>query len=283
MRFAIDVPNSGKYGDPSVLVDLAVLAEESGWDGFFVWDHLVSGGRSPVADTWTVLAAIAVKTSRLRIGPMVTPLARRRPWIVARQAATLDRLSNGRVILGAGLGQFSVKEFGAFGDEPDPRVRAELLDESLQIVSGLWSGESFHFAGKHHRVDKTTFRPTPVQEPRIPIWIAGRWPNKAPLRRAARWDGAFVIPEKAGLADEMPVDATAELIDDVTARRGADPGTDFDFIHAGFLTGDAESDRAKALAYGDVGVTWWLEHVYPSRMTPTRLRAFTALGPPVMA
>lgn len=278
MRFALDVPNSGKYGDPSTLVDLAVTAEESGWDGFFLWDHLVSGGRSHVADTWTVLAAIAANTSRLRIGPMITPLARRRPWIVARQAATLDQLSNGRLILGVGLGQFGDKEFAAFGDEARPATRAELLDESLAIISGLWSGEPFEFHGRHHHVDTTGFRPTPVQEPRIPIWIAGRWPNKAPLRRAARWDGAFVIPDKAGLTDEMSTDATADMIDYVNARRT--PGAPFDFVHAGFSTGDPTTDRAKVQEYGDVGVTWWLEHVYASRMTPARLRAFASHGPP---
>lgn len=278
MKFALDVPNSGKYGDPSTLVDLAVIAEESGWDGFFVWDHLVSGGRSQVADTWTVLAAIAATTSRLRIGPMITPLARRRPWVVARQAATLDRLSNGRLVLGAGLGQFSAKEFAAFGDEADPAVRGELLDESLAIISGLWSGEPFEFRGRHHRVRTTSFRPTPVQQPRIPIWIAGRWPNKAPLRRAAEWDGAFVIPEQAGLTDEMPTDATADMIDYVNARRA--PGAPFDFAHAGFSSGDRVADAAKVRQYGDVGVTWWLEHIFPSRMTPAKLRAFTAMGPP---
>ncbi len=278
MRFALDVPNSGKYSDPSTLVDLAITAEESGWDGFFVWDHLVSGGKSPVADTWTVLAAIAATTSSIRIGPMVTPLARRRPWIVARQAATLDRLSAGRVILGVGLGRSSEKEFAAFGDEADPSVRAELLDESLDIVTGLWRGEPFEFTGRHHRIKKATFRPTPVQQPRIPIWVAAMWPHTAPLRRAARFDGAFVIPARAGLTDEMAVDATADMIEYVSARRTSKRS--FDYAHAGFLTGEAESDATKVQAYRDVGVTWWLEHVPASRMSPSKLRSFARNGPP---
>lgn len=281
MKFALDVPNSGKYGDPSTLVDLAVTAEESGWDGFFVWDHLVSGGKSPVADTWTVLAAVAANTSSLRIGPMITPLARRRPWVVARQAATMDHLSAGRLVLGVGLGQFSDKEFAAFGDQGDPTVRAELLDESLAILAGLWSGEPFEFDGRHHRVRTTVFRPPPVQRPRIPIWVAARWPNKAPLRRAAEWDGAFVIPAKAGLTDEMPVSATRDMIEYVRRHRTADGP--FEFAHAGFLTGDADTDAAKVKGYRKVGVTWWLEHVYASRMTPTKLRAVVRNGPPCAA
>jgi alkanesulfonate monooxygenase SsuD/methylene tetrahydromethanopterin reductase-like flavin-dependent oxidoreductase (luciferase family) len=277
MKFALDVPNSGKYGDPSTLVALAVTAEESGWDGFFIWDHLVSGGRSPVADTWTVLAAIAANTSRIRIGPMITPLARRRPWIVARQAATLDQLSEGRLILGVGLGQFSEKEFAAFGDEADPVVRGEMLDESLAILTGLLSGDAFEFTGRHHRVRKTIFRPAPVQ-PRIPIWVAGRWPNKAPLHRAAQRDGAFIIPRKAGLTGEMSIEETADMIEYLAARRT--PGASFDHAHAGFLTGETGEDAAKVKKYGEAGVAWWLEHIYASRMNPAKLRAFTRKGPP---
>ncbi len=281
MRFGIDVTNSGRYADPALLVDLAVEAEASGWDGFFVWDHLVSGGRSPVTDPRTVLAAIAARTSALRLGPMVTPLARRRPWVVARQAAALDHLSGGRAVLGVGLGHFSDKEFGGFGDESSPRVRGELLDESLEILAGLWSGEPFGFAGEHHRIATTTFRPTPVQQPRIPIWVGGRWPNTAPMRRAARWDGAFAIPARSGLTEALSPESTSEMISYVAEHRCADGP--FDYVHAGFLTGDPETDAAAVQSYGDLGVTWWLEQVSASRMSPSKLRTFIRRGPPAVA
>ncbi|MCP4087481.1 MAG: LLM class flavin-dependent oxidoreductase [Actinomycetia bacterium] len=279
MKFALDVPNSGKYADPALLVELAVEAERCGWDGFFVWDHVVSGGRSPVNDPWSVLAAIASSTTTIRIGPMVTPLARRRPWIIARQAVTVDHLSRGRLILGVGLGQFSDKEFGAFGDEADPKRRAEMLDEALAIVSGLWTGEPFRFTGYHFKVAKTTFRPTPVQEPRIPIWVGGRWPNKAPMRRAASWDGAFAIPATSGLSDELSPAETADLIAYVTDHRTAEGP--FDFVHAGFLSGDSDVDASRARAFADLGVTWWLEQITSSRMTPAKLRTLIRRGPPL--
>lgn len=278
MKFALGVTNSGKYADPALLVDLAVESEGCGWDGFFVWDHVVSGGRSPVTDPWTVLAAIAASTTRLRLGPMVTPLARRRPWIVARQAVALDHLSHGRLILGVGLGQFSDKEFGAFGDETDPKRRSKMLDESLEILAGLWTGEPYGFAGEHYRVAKTTFRPTPVQEPRIPIWVGGRWPNKPPMRRAARWDGAFAMPATAGLSDALSLGATADVISYVAEHRTTQGP--FDYVHADFLTGDSDVDESRAQEYADLGVTWWLEQINPSRMTPTKLRSLIRRGPP---
>jgi len=278
MKFALDVPNSGKYGDPKVLVDLAVEAESSGWDGFFIWDHLVSGGRSPVIDTWTVLPAIAGATKQIRFGPMVTPLARRRPWIIARQAATLDRLSDGRLIIGVGLGQFSKKEFGVFGDEPDPVARGELLDESLDIIAGLWSGEPFAYDGRHFHLSRSVFRPVPVQVPRVPVWVGGRWPNKAPMRRAARWDGAFAIPAEGGLSDEMTAEETGQMITYVNDHRTT--AYEFEFVHAGLLTGHHDVDALKVEAYAEVGTTWWLEQIYSSRMTPAKLAAFIRQGPP---
>lgn len=166
MQFGLDVPTTGEYADPRTLADLAAEAEDAGWDGFFVWDVLLS--REGAADVWVALAAIAMKTARVRIGTMVTPLARRRPWLVARAAASLDTLSNGRMVLGAGLG-FNARDFAPFGEEFDARVRAERLDEALEIVAGLWSGEPFSYTGEHHHLDEVTMLPRPVQSPRVPI------------------------------------------------------------------------------------------------------------------
>ncbi len=195
MRIGLNMPNFAEFADPAVAVSLAVEAERAGWDGMFIWDHINIFGEMPVplADPWVLLAAMAQATRKIAIGPMVTPLPRRRPWVLARQTATLDRLSNGRLVMGVGLGLPADTEFAAFGEDPDIRVRAEKLDEGLEILTGLWSGEPFEFSGQHYNVARTRFAPTPVQMPRPPIIVAGTWPRQAPLRRAARWDGYFPL------------------------------------------------------------------------------------------
>jgi len=191
MRYAVNVPNFAEYADVRAAAALAAEAEAAGWDGFFVWDHIVFAKeqRLPVADPWILLAAVALATERLRLGPMVTPLARRRPWKVARETVTLDHLSGGRLILGVGLGTPAADEYGAFGEPTDPRVRAAMLDEALEVLTLLWSGETVSFHGEHFRLDEVAFRPTPVQRPRIPIFVAGAWPRPPPRRRAVRGDG----------------------------------------------------------------------------------------------
>jgi alkanesulfonate monooxygenase SsuD/methylene tetrahydromethanopterin reductase-like flavin-dependent oxidoreductase (luciferase family) len=165
--------------DPRILAELAALAEGRGWHGFFLWDHIrYRPPTEAVADPWIALTAVALATQRLRIGPLVTPLARRRMQKLARETATLDLVSDGRLTLGVGLGGDRNGEFEPFGDPADPRERARLLDEGLEQLDRYWSAE---------------FKPPPVQRPRIPVWVAGRWPNRRPLRRAARWDGFFPI------------------------------------------------------------------------------------------
>ncbi|MBO0838575.1 MAG: LLM class flavin-dependent oxidoreductase [Actinobacteria bacterium] len=179
----------GELADPRVVARLAARAEERGWDGFFVWDHIVY--RAPVravADPWVTLAAVACATSRVRIGALVTPLSRRRVHKVARETVTLDLLSSGRLVFGAGLGSPRNDELEPFGEVADPRERARLLDRGLDALAGYWAGE---------------FEPVPVQRPRPPVWIAGEWPNRRPVRRALRWDGLFPIglPGPAELAE----------------------------------------------------------------------------------
>ena len=260
MRYGIDVPTFGPYSDVHTLVALARDAERAGWDGFFTWDDIASGAE-PLADPWIALAAVAMSTSRVRLGPMVTPLARRRPWKVAREAVSLDHLSGGRLTLGVGLGE-GAGQFDDFGEEADPRVRAQMLDEALDVLDGLWRGEAFHFSGAHYVVKGAVFTPRPVQQPRIPIWVAGRWPNKAPFRRAARWDGVFPISRDLPLSEQLsPAQMRDTLAYTAAHRERAAP---FDAVHAGITPGkDRAADAAFVAQYAEVGVTWWLEQINP--------------------
>ena len=196
MRYGISVPN---FGIPAHLVELGHATEHAGWDGFFLWDHMLVDADDPfpINDPWVVLGAIAQTTERVRLGTLVTPVARRRPWKLARETVTLDHLSGGRAVLGVGLGEPGDAEFGAFGEPTDDRFRAERLDEGLEVLFGLWSGERFSFKGEHLTVDGATFLPRPVQSPRIPVWVAVVWPNRGPLRHAARCDGVAPIPPRS--------------------------------------------------------------------------------------
>ena len=191
VKHGVDFPPFEEFADPRFMAELAYEAEQAGWDGVFTWDHVWLGMKEPFADPWVALSAVAMRTERVRIGAMVTPLARRRPWQVARATVSLDHLSDGRLIFGAGLGSPPDTEFGVFGEETDRKIRARKLDEGLDVLAGLWSGEPFSYEGEEYRIDDVTFLPKPMQQPRIPVWVGGQWPNRAPFRRAARWDGAF--------------------------------------------------------------------------------------------
>jgi alkanesulfonate monooxygenase SsuD/methylene tetrahydromethanopterin reductase-like flavin-dependent oxidoreductase (luciferase family) len=278
VRFAIDLPNHGEFGDPALSLDLAIEAEAAGWDGFFLWDHLISGSRSPVTDPWVVMSAMAVRTERIRFGPMVTPLARRRMTKLARETVALDHLSGGRLIMGVGLGANDESEFEAFGDAGDPVSRGRILDESLEVLADLWSGEAVAFEGEHLHVKAAGFLPAPLQQPRIPIWVAGLWPNKRPMRRAAAWDGAFPIDVGGDLTQQLSLERMAEAIAFVREYRKVD--APFDVAHAGLMSGDRDRDIETAASYAEIGVTWWLEHVYPGRMTANQLRHLIREGPP---
>jgi alkanesulfonate monooxygenase SsuD/methylene tetrahydromethanopterin reductase-like flavin-dependent oxidoreductase (luciferase family) len=192
MRFGVYVPTFGEY-DVDTLAQLAREAEAAGWDGFFIWDHLAwtPNEGHDLADTTVALTAIALATERVRFGALVTPLARRRPWKLAKETATLDRLSGGRLVVGAGLG--AQRDIAPFGDGGPPAQLAARLDEGLDLLAALWSGQPVSHAGKHFRVHDAVLRPAPLQQPRIPIWIAGFWPNRPPFRRAARIDGALPL------------------------------------------------------------------------------------------
>ena len=277
MRYAIGVPNIGRFADPGALVALAGDAEAAGWDGFFVWDHMTH--RRPwqsIVDPWIVLGAVATTTQRLRIGAMVTPLPRRRPWKVARETATLDVLSGGRLVVGVGLGAPS-EEFRAFGEDDDARVRGEKLDESLEIITGLWNGQPFTFHGRHYSITDVQFTPVPIQRPRVPIWVAGRWPNRRPFRRAARWDGVFPTLAGAPPRATMPPEQLAEVIAYARRHRAGDDPID------AAIEGESPPGRAGANVvepYGEVGLTWWIEALSRVQGSLQDVRARVRDGPP---
>jgi alkanesulfonate monooxygenase SsuD/methylene tetrahydromethanopterin reductase-like flavin-dependent oxidoreductase (luciferase family) len=276
------LPNVREYADPRVLLDLAAEAEEAGWDGAFLWDHIArEEDRSvPATDPWIAAAAMAVRTQRLRLGIMVTPLARRRPWKVAREAVALDMLSGGRFTLGVGLGGGAQAEFAAFGESPDPRVRAELLDEGLAILDGLWSGEPFTFEGTHYSVTGAQFTPRSAQEPRVPVWVAGRWPKRRPFRRAARWDGLFPVFEGVG-AGEMATPAQLAEAVAYTLGEREDADRAFDVAMECVSAGeDPAADAALAATYADAGLTWWVEALGWFRGTLEAMRERIRRGPP---
>ena len=257
MRCALFIPLFGELSEPSVAVELTVAAERHGWDGMFVWDHvLYRDGVDHLADPWVVLAAMAAATERIALGPMVTPPARRRPQVLARQAATLDRLSGGRLIFGAGLGGDPGGELTAFDEELDPKERARLLDERLELLDCWWQGEA---------ALGVRLLPRPVQQPRIPIWLASRYPFKGPVRRAARWDGWFPI----GL--EQPEQLVELLV--VAREAGADVGGTF----AVAVQGLASEDPAP---WVDAGATWWLVRFEPWKPTADEVLAAIVAGPP---
>ena len=277
MKHGIFLPPFGELADPRRVARLAADAEQAGWDGIYLWDHMLAVPGMAVAEAWTTMAAIAMATSRLRLGAMVTPLARRRPWVLARQVATLDQLSGGRLVVGIGLGDDGWREFSAFGDETAPRVRGELLDESLEILQGLLTGNALLHAGRHFAIDASPMLPTPVQDP-VPIWAAVRWPNRKPLARAARLQGCFPIFPNAG---SRPAPPPADLIVQVRAELtglGAARSLDVAVCCALHLLPEAER-RPAAATLADAGVTWLLEAFAPGQ-DAAEVEAYVHGGPP---
>ena len=257
MRRGLAVPNFAQ--DPADLIELGAEAERAGFDGFFLWDHIVfsnSGDGPPIVDPWLVLAAVATRTSRIRLGTMITPVPRRRPWQLARQTATLDVLSGGRLILGVGIGSPAYGDFGIFHEPTGDRERAELLDEGLAILDGLWSGETFSYAGTHYTVDPVRFAPRPLQRPRIPVWVGGVLPATRPVARAARWDGMVPIRYAGGrLTPVSPADIAAIRAQFAVTR----PAGTADFVVWADVAEDPGAAAGVIAPYEAAGATWWLE------------------------
>ncbi len=285
MRYGLILPNAGAWGDARSLAELAYLAEETGWDGFFLEDYLFWHGRQdiPTYDPWIALAAISMQTEKIHLGTMVTALPRRRPWKVAREAVTLDHLSNGRLILGVGAGDTSVfihdPSFTQFGESADPRQRGRMLDEALEIIAGLWSGRPFSDQGRYYRVNEVTCLPCPLQIPRIPIWIGGGWPLKGPSQRATRWDGSCLYKY---VPDDPEADWTPEDVRRLKAlvereRSGQIP---FDIALGGRTRGsDWERDRALIGSLAEAGATWWIEMIPPQTGSIKTVRKHIERGP----
>ena len=277
MKHGIDIPPFEEFADPRFMAEVAYEAEQSGWDAVFTWDHVWLGMKEPFVDPWVALSAVAMRTERIRLGAMVTPLARRRPWQVARETVSLDHLSNGRLIFGVGLGGPPDAEFAAFGEETDNRIRARKLDEGLDVLTGLWSGESFSYEGQQYRIDDVTFLPTPVQQPRIPVWVGGQWPNRAPFRRAARWDGAFPISNNG----QTPItpDALRDIGELIAQHRTSDGP--FDMVAGtGNLMGDPSELVDRVAGLEEVGLTWAVYGFGPWSGRMEECRERLRQGPP---
>jgi alkanesulfonate monooxygenase SsuD/methylene tetrahydromethanopterin reductase-like flavin-dependent oxidoreductase (luciferase family) len=275
-NFGIYIANYGITNDPQDYIELAILSENIGWDGFFLWDHVFfsSNKTQPFLDPWILLSAIAVKTKRIKLGTTVTPLARRRPWIVAKEVSTLDHLSKGRIILGVGLGAES--DFSNFGENTDPLIRSKKLDESLQILNGLWANKPFTFKGKYFNIKEVDFFPKPFQE-KIPIWVGGNWPNKKPFQRAAQYDGVF--PLKAGSDDALSPNEYSEIIKYIKQRRSSVDSYDIikPFISTGLKKEDDWSFKTNFL---NIGITWFVELIYPGRDSLDNIKKIISRGPP---
>jgi alkanesulfonate monooxygenase SsuD/methylene tetrahydromethanopterin reductase-like flavin-dependent oxidoreductase (luciferase family) len=279
MRFGVSFSTIGPYSDPRLLAGLAHEAEDAGWDGCFVWDHIQVGWPDTVCDPWVALTAIVLATERMRVGTLVTPVYRRHPWKLARETVTLDHLSGGRLIFGVGLGSDLFGEITAFGGPLDDRVRAAMMDEGLAIITGLWGGEPFSYAGTYFSVNNTSFTPRPLQQPRIPIWVGGTWPRRPPFRRAARYDG--VIPVTGDIRSALSPPQLKELIDYVAQQRSGQAQAPFDVVYSANSPGESAEQALEVVAqYAAAGATWWLESMLPWQRSPQQARERIHRGPP---
>jgi alkanesulfonate monooxygenase SsuD/methylene tetrahydromethanopterin reductase-like flavin-dependent oxidoreductase (luciferase family) len=264
------------YGDARAAAELAALAEEHGWDGFFVWESIWG------IDAWAMLAAAAMTTERIRLGTMLTPLPRRKPWDVAGQTSTVDNLSNGRVTLAVGLGVAGDDRFWLFEDDPGRKVRAELMDESLEMLQHLWRDQPFEYAGKHYRSRAIAdlmppAPPPPVQQPRIPTWVVGAWPRPKSMRRAALQDGW--LPHHAPIVapGQEPGEWSAELLAEgvawIRAERAANglPMDGYDIVAEGTTSADDPKAAETVRPWADAGATWWIDADWSS-MDPAVVR-----------
>ena len=272
MRYGLYLPIHGPF-DVNTLTELARTGEKAGWDGFFIWDHVTWAPDNShiVTDTTVALTSIALATERMKFGALVTPLARRRPWKFAKETATLDNLSGGRLVVGVGLGE--VKDSEPFGEATPPKVTASRLDEALTIVEKLWTGEPTSFSGEHFRLTDAVLLPRPVQQPRIPIWVAGLWPNKPPFRRAARWDGALPLARGHMLMDLTP-SGLRECREFILENRDSDVPPEMVFFAV-----TQERTEENVEAYADAGADWWLEAIDPLNESVDEFRERIAAGP----
>jgi alkanesulfonate monooxygenase SsuD/methylene tetrahydromethanopterin reductase-like flavin-dependent oxidoreductase (luciferase family) len=275
MQYGFIIPG----GDIHTIVDMACEAEAAGWDGVFYWDGICIQEAGLMYDPWVVLAAIALRTSRVRIGAILTPPSRRRPWKLARETVSVDHLSHGRLIVPVGLGALGDAGFAKVGEAIDRKKRAQLLDESLEILTGLWSGQPFSFQGEHYHLEEMTFTPPPMQTPRIPIWVAGAWPRMKSMQRVLRYDGILpntFNPDGSGKA------TTPEDIQALKAyiHKHRTLTTPFDIVSEGETLGsNLEQAAAQVQPYIEAGSTWWMETRWGADGTD-EVRTRIQQGPP---
>ena len=281
MNFGLILANFGERSDPRTLAELASMAEGSGWDGVFLPDtiQMVGAESLDTSDPWIDLAAMAMTTARVRLGLIVSTPARYRPWHLARQAATIDHLSRGRLILGVGLGDAYDRAFEVFHEEPNLRRRAAMLDEALEIIDGLWSGDEFRYDGEHFQVEPITLLPPPVQRPRIPLWVGWKWPNRKPMARAARWDGAVPFAMEGDDYIDLNPAQLGQVVAELEALRTEDGP--YDLVAYGPILAAQHSEAAlqNLRALDEAGATWLVEFVGPEVDTDSLHQAITN-GPP---
>ncbi len=264
MKYGLYAPNFGKtFGDPNKLVELAEIAEQSAWQGFFLWDHILTEEPTYVVDPWIALTAMASKTDSLILGTSVTPSPRRDPSKLIRETLTLQSFSGGRLILGLGLGIDD--EFRWLGHEPNIKIRAKMQEEQLEILSSAWKGEEVNYQGDYYNIEKAQFLPEKATKTDIPIWFGGTWPNKKPFRRAARW-GNGIIPLKVGFEEPLTPDEIQEVKD--YTSQFLPKGRKFDIIKVGFTPREKREEQITHLKfYEKAGITWFLETIGDFRGT----------------
>lgn len=275
MKFGIYAPNFGDtFGSPKLITELAVEAEKAGWDGFFLWDHVIypDEGSPDLVDPIIALTSVAENTKKIKIGTIVTPLPRRRPWKLARETVTLDIISDGRFILGGGLGNRS--ELGLMNEETSPRKMAEMAEEQIEILCGLWSGEEFSYEGKYYKLDKAKFLPRPVQKPRIKIWGAGTWPKKGPFRRAVKLDG--VVPLSVDYSTPLTPDDFRNMMEYMKKHGLCEP---YDIVEISFDATKSSEKKRSILEFQDAGVNWWLELVSDWNGSFDKIKDIITQGP----
>lgn len=273
MRYGIEIVPLGDYADPRNVMQLAQAAEAAGWEALLVWDHLAYVWGVPPGDPFVLLTAVATVTQRMKLVTSVSPMARYRPGVLARTLASLDLLSQGRVVFGAGLGAID-EEFKAFGEDIPLKMRAQMLDEGLELLDMLFSGEAIAYHGQYYQAHNVTFSPLPVQRPRPPFWIGGD--SLAAKRRAARWDGWII-----GTADEnsqvvRPAETVKEDVGYILEHRQS--GKPFDIVVTGVSNPD---QRSLVKEYADAGATWWIESLHGIRGSKEDMLSRAKAGPPV--
>ena len=274
MRYGFLIPTGG----PREVAELAREVEDAGWDGAFYWDGIAIG-EMDTYDPWVVMAAMAMRTERVRLGAMLTPPARRRPWKLARETMTLDHLSGGRLVLPVGLGAADDGGFSKVGEPTDRRTRAQRLDESLEILTGLWSGEPFSYEGEHYRLEEMVFRPPTVQRPRVPIWVVGAWPSERSMGRALRYDGVLAASVGGDAGSPGVTPQTIRQIREYVRENGRGGG--YDIVWEGQTPGgDPEKAASIVRPYAEAGATWWIESPWTPPNAPEDLRRRIRQGPP---